>query len=65
MIHSIDAVVFDCDGLILDTEAPVFAAWCAAFESHGCPPPTVEQWSVWIGTDSDDAEVVELLLASA
>jgi HAD superfamily hydrolase (TIGR01509 family) len=65
VIHSIDAVVFDCDGLILDTEAPVFAAWCAAFESHGCPPPTVEQWSVWIGTDSDDAEVVELLLASA
>jgi HAD superfamily hydrolase (TIGR01509 family) len=61
----IDAVVFDFDGLILDTEAPIFAAWCAAFETLGCPPPTIEQWSVWIGTDTDDAALVEALLAGA
>ena len=65
MSRPIDAVVFDFDGLILDTEAPVFAAWCAAFESHGCPPPTVEVWAEWIGTDRDDLELVELLVAAA
>ena len=31
----IRAVVFDFDGLILDTEVPVYASWCAAFEAHG------------------------------
>jgi beta-phosphoglucomutase-like phosphatase (HAD superfamily) len=30
----IDAVVFDFDGLILDTESPIFTAWCAAFDAH-------------------------------
>jgi HAD superfamily hydrolase (TIGR01509 family) len=44
------AVVFDFDGLILDTEVPVYAAWCAAFEAHGAAPPTIEEWSVEIGT---------------
>lgn len=65
MNPAIDAVVFDFDGLILDTEAPIFAAWCAAFEAHGCPPPTIEQWSVWIGTDTDDAALLEALLMGA
>jgi HAD superfamily hydrolase (TIGR01509 family) len=46
----IRAVVFDFDGLVLDTEVPVYASWCAAFEAHGAPPPTIEEWSVEIGT---------------
>jgi HAD superfamily hydrolase (TIGR01509 family) len=29
------AVVFDFDGLIVDTETPVFAAWSAVFREHG------------------------------
>jgi HAD superfamily hydrolase (TIGR01509 family) len=61
----IDAVVFDFDGLVLDTEAPVFEAWRAVFEAHGCAPLTVEQWSVWIGTDTDDAEIIEMLVETA
>jgi HAD superfamily hydrolase (TIGR01509 family) len=61
----IDGIVFDFDGLVLDTEAPIYAAWCAAFESFGCPPPTIEQWSVWIGTDTDDSALIEALLAGA
>ena len=50
MSSEVRAVVFDFDGLVLDTEVPVYAAWCAAFEAHGASPPTIEEWSVEIGT---------------
>src|SRR5256885_13741279 len=46
----IRAVVFDFDGLILDTEGPVYTAWQEAFAAHGCPPLTIEQWAAEIGT---------------
>jgi beta-phosphoglucomutase-like phosphatase (HAD superfamily) len=29
------AIVFDFDGLVLDTETPVYQAWAEAFEAHG------------------------------
>jgi HAD superfamily hydrolase (TIGR01509 family) len=61
----VDAVVFDFDGLVLDTEAPVYAAWCATFEAHGCTPPTLEEWGAYIGTDSDDRELLQLLVTTA
>jgi HAD superfamily hydrolase (TIGR01509 family) len=47
---AIDGIVFDFDGLILDTEGPVFAAWQEAFETYGCPPLTIEEWAAEIGT---------------
>jgi len=50
MTMQIQAVVFDFDGLVLDTEVPVYASWCAAFEAHGAVPPTIEEWSATIGT---------------
>ena len=50
MTVEIRAVVFDFDGLELDTEVPVYASWCAAFEAHGATPPTIDEWSVEIGT---------------
>ena len=50
MTLPIAAVVFDFDGLVLDTEVPVYASWCAAFEAHGAAPPTLEEWSAEIGT---------------
>jgi HAD superfamily hydrolase (TIGR01509 family) len=46
----IHALVFDFDGLILDTELPIYAAWCALFEDHGAYPPTIEEWAAEIGT---------------
>jgi HAD superfamily hydrolase (TIGR01509 family) len=38
------------DGLILDTEGPVYTAWREEFAAHGCPPLTIEEWSAEIGT---------------
>ena len=46
----IRAVVFDFDGLILDTELPIYTAWCAAFEAHGAAPLTIDEWAAEIGT---------------
>jgi len=65
MSVEIDAVVFDFDGLILDTEAPVYSAWCATFESYGSTPPTVAEWGAIIGTDTDDRELLHLLTTTA
>lgn len=50
MTADIRAVVFDFDGLVLDTELPIYTSWCAAFEAHGATPPTIEEWSAEIGT---------------
>jgi HAD superfamily hydrolase (TIGR01509 family) len=46
----IRALVFDFDGLILDTEVPIFTAWHEQFVAHGCQPVTIEEWAVEIGT---------------
>jgi HAD superfamily hydrolase (TIGR01509 family) len=48
---TIAAIVFDFDGLVLDTETSVFAAWSEAFDAHGCGPLTLEVWSAEVGTD--------------
>ncbi|HVH64118.1 MAG TPA: HAD hydrolase-like protein, partial [Candidatus Dormibacteraeota bacterium] len=31
----IRAIVFDFDGLILDTEEPVYRSWLEVYEAHG------------------------------
>lgn len=49
-LSSFRAVVFDFDGLILDTERPEFEAWRHVFQEHGVEPLTVEEWAHCIGT---------------
>jgi HAD superfamily hydrolase (TIGR01509 family) len=61
---SIEAVVFDFDGLILDTEGPVFTAWQEEFDAHGCPPLTIEEWAAEIGT-AGGLDLVELMRSRA
>jgi HAD superfamily hydrolase (TIGR01509 family) len=45
------AVIFDFDGLILDTEIPEFAAWQDVYRDHGCELE-LDEWAVCIGTKS-------------
>ena len=60
----IEAVVFDFDGLILETEMPVFLGWQEEFLAHGSEPLTFELWSAEIGTNRG-LDLVALLRASA
>lgn len=50
---TLEAVVFDFDGLILDTEWAIYESALAAFTAHG-HTLTVEAWSTIIGTNSED-----------
>ncbi len=46
------ALLFDFDGLIVDTEWPIYQAWCQTFRDHGHPLP-LEIFNQCIGTDFD------------
>jgi HAD superfamily hydrolase (TIGR01509 family) len=48
----IRALVFDFDGLILDTEVPVFTAWSETYERHG-QRLSAEFWTSIIGYGLD------------
>jgi HAD superfamily hydrolase (TIGR01509 family) len=47
----IRALVFDFDGLIVDTEGPIFRAWQRIYREHGQQLPR-EQWLTIIGTST-------------
>ncbi len=47
----IRALVFDFDGLMVDTEAPVLRVWQELYRSHGFELP-LERWLSLIGTSS-------------
>jgi putative hydrolase of the HAD superfamily len=42
-------LIFDFDGLIVDTEGPGFKAWTEVYASHGCALP-FDKYSACIGT---------------
>ena len=46
---AVRALLFDFDGLIVDTETPSLASWQAVFEEHGRELP-LERWAAIIGT---------------
>ena len=49
----IRALIFDFDGLILDTETPMFETWREIYDSHGCHID-FEKWVGNIGKGVDD-----------
>ena len=51
----IRALVFDFDGLILDTELASLRAWQEAFAEHGCELP-LARWASGIGRGAGDKE---------
>ena len=42
-------LIFDFDGLILDTETPEYDVWCAIYREHGCELP-LAVWGECVGT---------------
>jgi HAD superfamily hydrolase (TIGR01509 family) len=46
--HAIKAIVFDFDGLILDTEQPEFLSWKAMYEAHGATL-ALSEWLAVVG----------------
>ena len=44
------ALIFDFDGLIIDTESAIYEAWREFYQSQG-HPLTVSTWSQCVGTD--------------
>lgn len=52
-------IVFDFDGLILDTEAPVYDAWREIYDEHG-HALSFDKWATCIGTADTFDPCVEL-----
>lgn len=46
---SLRALLFDFDGLVLDTETPSFGSWGELYREHG-QELTLERWSAAVGT---------------
>src|SRR6202158_4973939 len=58
--RKIRALVFDFDGLIVDTEVPIFRAWQRIYREHGQELP-LDRWLTIIGTSTGSFDpVVEL-----
>jgi HAD superfamily hydrolase (TIGR01509 family) len=49
----IRAIIFDFDGLIVDTETPDYQSWQEIYRSYGCDLP-MPQWTTFIGRGSHD-----------
>ena len=45
---TVRAVIYDFDGLLLETEGPTFHSWAETYEAHGVPL-SLEEWSLTIG----------------
>jgi hypothetical protein len=56
----IQALIFDFDGLILDTETPCFRSWQEVFREHGCGL-SVEDWAALIDRSLGPADLVACL----
>lgn len=49
----LEALIFDFDGLVIDTEIAVAGAWTEIFESHG-HPFAEDVWRTMVGTREND-----------
>src|SRR5437016_3139722 len=52
----IQALIFDFDGLILDTEVPDYQSWLEVYQEHGCQLP----FSTWVSYIGGAAEVFDV-----
>lgn len=56
----IKALIFDFDGLILDTELPAFQSWQEIYEEHGCSLP-LSEWAIALGTTTSIFDACQYL----
>ncbi len=56
----IKAIIFDFDGLILETEVPVYQAWQEIYQEYKCELP-LDQWVACIGGTEEDFDVYTYL----
>jgi HAD superfamily hydrolase (TIGR01509 family) len=54
-MHEIKALIFDFDGLILDTETPLFQAWYEIFQTYGLSL-SIQEWAEFLGHSADPEE---------
>lgn len=59
------ALIFDFDGVIVDTETPLFDAWAATFEHFGAAPIAHDRWADSIGRHEEDPLVLDPLATLA
>lgn len=57
---AIRALIFDFDGLILDTESPMHDSWMEIFKQYGLTV-TASQWASLLGASADVPEAYDLL----
>lgn len=56
----IQALIFDFDGLILDTETPRFRSWQEVFDQQGCHL-SLEEWAAWLDRSPEKMDPVAAL----
>ncbi len=60
MPRTFKAIIFDFDGLIVDTEVPEYEAWLSIFRSHGVDLP-LSVWTPYIGGGSEVFDIYDHL----
>jgi HAD superfamily hydrolase (TIGR01509 family) len=59
----LEGILFDFDGLILDTESTVFQAWSDKFQEHG-KQLVIEEWGEILGKSGEELGPIENFLKS-
>jgi len=57
----LQGILFDFDGLILDTETPIFQAWKEKFKEHG-KELLLAEWAEILGKSTDHLGPIEVFL---
>lgn len=57
----LDAVIFDFDGTIIDTETPVYESWNQTYIDHGAEPLDRDEWVSSIGRTTQPFDLLDEL----
>jgi HAD superfamily hydrolase (TIGR01509 family) len=63
LVPPLEGILFDFDGLILDTESPVYQAWAEKFQEYG-RQLSIEEWAKIVGRSHKEKGPIEGFLDS-